>query len=112
MLSLPATLLFDYPSIATLSAYIATDIKHISNNSYQMCQWKHRWGKLPAQVAKPEAESAASGNQIRARQPNAQESAAVATDPKIAIVGMSDQFGAATDLDAFWAMLENSRPLW
>lgn len=99
-LSLPATLLFDYPSIATLSNYIATEHKaHVQ----QFVPTETLSTASVSEPAAPESNEPIAQNnppQFNA-QPQAQD------DAKIAIVGMSGQFGSATDVDEFWSMIIN-----
>ncbi|MBQ4835688.1 non-ribosomal peptide synthetase [Pseudoalteromonas luteoviolacea] len=115
-LNLPATLLFDYPSIEALSAYIL--LEH-SDKAMTL---------LPAQspvesnISAKNIEQPANTDNVqslrkhrahtKASQPADDESKPVeipANDGKIAIVGMSGQFGDADNLDEFWAMLAEKR---
>ncbi|KZN30456.1 hypothetical protein N480_05745 [Pseudoalteromonas luteoviolacea S2607] len=116
-LNLPATLLFDYPSIGTLSEHIVaqhsdkavallpTQNQNISTSTAQTIEhaistddtrslYKHRSHNKAAQSALRKQEK--TKNRLD-------------SNGKIAIVGMSGQFGGADNLDEFWAMLAEKR---
>ncbi|MCA9973040.1 MAG: SDR family NAD(P)-dependent oxidoreductase, partial [Anaerolineales bacterium] len=77
---LPATLLFDHPSIAALTDYLSQDVL-----AAHMAGAGNAADKAPAQPLRP----------IDAEEP-------------IAIVGMSGRFPGAPSLDAYWALLRDS----
>ncbi|KAF7771534.1 rhizoxin biosynthesis, polyketide synthase / nonribosomal peptide synthetase RhiB [Pseudoalteromonas citrea] len=130
-LSLPATLLFDYPSISTLSNYIATehhthlaqfiksaknDTAHVSNTEINTEQVQHK----PDTSAQSSVNTSASTKR-RFRKPDdsavshssGKNAAPVAnntdTAQKVAIIGMSGQFGSASNLEEFWTMIQEQR---
>ncbi|KZN49097.1 non-ribosomal peptide synthetase [Pseudoalteromonas luteoviolacea] len=111
--NLPATLLFDYPSIDTLSAYIIAEHK------------EQVLAVMPAQSDSNASEHAVKTNTnsdsthnlrkhssqskvVQAEQENLTTQAPVHSG-KIAIVGMSGQFGDADNLEEFWCMLAEKR---
>ncbi|MBQ4810066.1 amino acid adenylation domain-containing protein [Pseudoalteromonas luteoviolacea] len=113
-LNLPATLLFDYPSIDTLSAHIIAE--HYDNIV----------ALLPAQnrtssTSTPPLETQVDSNHTHNLRKHQAHSKTVHSEPeqsatkacvdsgRIAIIGMSGQFGDADNLDEFWAMLAGKR---
>ncbi|MCF6438846.1 amino acid adenylation domain-containing protein [Pseudoalteromonas luteoviolacea] len=107
--NLPATLLFDYPSIDTLSAYIIAEHKEQvlavmpaqsdSNASEQAVEAQ------PSPDSTHNLRTHGSHNKVvQAEQENLTTQAPVHSG-KIAIVGMSGQFGDADNLEEFWTML-------
>ncbi|ESP91544.1 non-ribosomal peptide synthetase [Pseudoalteromonas luteoviolacea] len=115
-LNLPATLLFDYPSIETLSAYILAEHKDKAIASLP--------AKSPTEsnVSSQAVEQPTNTNSVQSlrkhqahtkvSQPATDEDKSLETTTnggKIAIIGMSGQFGDADNLDEFWAMLAEKR---
>ncbi|MCJ8270210.1 MAG: methyltransferase, partial [Psychrosphaera sp.] len=99
-LSLPTTLLFDYPSIATLSDYIATEHQqHLEQFMPDLVVLREVSVELPV---KEQPEKPAVTPVIIKKQDSK-----IDDDSKIAIVGMSGQFGSAANLDEFWSMMLN-----
>ncbi|MDK1286865.1 non-ribosomal peptide synthetase [Pseudoalteromonas umbrosa] len=111
--NLPATLLFDYPSIDTLSAYIIAEHK------------EQVLAIMPAQSDSNATEHAVKTNTnsdnthnlrkhsshskvVQSEQENLTTQAPTHSG-KIAIVGMSGQFGDADNLEEFWSMLAEKR---
>ncbi|TMP46554.1 hypothetical protein CWB96_13445 [Pseudoalteromonas citrea] len=140
-LSLPATLLFDYPSISTLSVYIATEHQsHVAQFVTVQSASKHSVLASDAvdapttPIAQSHAHAFAScapNTKRRYRKPQHTDEGPISqhqtstlseapinngkydeqnssgSAQKVAIVGMSGQFGTATNLDEFWAMMQN-----
>jgi len=86
----PNTLVFDYPDIAALAAFLAEELAQD--------------GEAPVPPPQPEPSA----------QPVAERGAQVARPPEddgIAIVGMACRFPGAPDLPAFWRLLEDAADL-
>ncbi|KZW99784.1 hypothetical protein JL49_15650 [Pseudoalteromonas luteoviolacea] len=116
-LNLPATLLFDYPSIETLSKHI---IAEHSDKAMALLPAQSQNNSCTATQTIEYAISADNTRSLRkhrshnkASQSETQEQENTKSIPansgKIAIIGMSGQFGDANNLDDFWAMLVEKR---
>ncbi|MCF2860137.1 amino acid adenylation domain-containing protein [Pseudoalteromonas sp. SMS1] len=112
-LNLPATLLFDYPSVETLSHYIAQE--HTERVIALMPAQPASPLTLSPQPEQPVKKHCATKPSLKkhyARTPKASPASTNNTQNpsgKIAIVGMSGQFGDAHNLDEFWSMLCEKR---
>ncbi|KID58857.1 hypothetical protein JF50_03130 [Pseudoalteromonas luteoviolacea] len=107
--NLPATLLFDYPSIDTLSAYIIAE--HKEQVVAVMPAQSDSNASEQAVEAQPSPDSthnlrkhSSHSKVVQAEQENLTTQAPTHRG-KIAIVGMSGQFGDADNLEEFWSML-------
>ncbi|MEC4090388.1 non-ribosomal peptide synthetase [Pseudoalteromonas rubra] len=98
-LSLPPTLLFDFPSIATLSAHIVAE----HSDKAMALMHKVKPAMATVQQAAPVSVQTATDKVKPVNNPSQN-----AMD-KIAIVGMSGQFGDASNVDEFWELLSNKR---
>ncbi|ALO44350.1 non-ribosomal peptide synthetase [Pseudoalteromonas phenolica] len=111
--NLAATLLFDYPSIDTLSAYIIAEHKEqvlaimpsqINSNASEHAVKTNTNSDSTHNLRKHSSHTKA----VQAEQENL-TTQATAHSGKIAIVGMSGQFGDADNLEEFWSMLAEKR---
>ncbi|WP_125779506.1 non-ribosomal peptide synthetase [Pseudoalteromonas rubra] len=98
-LSLPPTLLFDFPSIATLSAHIVAEHR----DKAMALMHKVQPAMATTQQAAPKSIQPAT-DEVKPAHKASHNNA-----DKIAIVGMSGQFGDASNVDEFWEMLSNKR---
>ncbi|MBQ4845992.1 non-ribosomal peptide synthetase [Pseudoalteromonas sp. MMG005] len=132
-LSLPATLLFDYPSIASLSQYIATEHHtHLAHQLPDCAPQAHVNETEPNNnIINGNTNSVASMGEISNKKTYRKPSSIDLTpsnktafraekthtppapdpdmDNKIAIIGMSGQFGTATNLDEYWSLIQNQQ---
>ncbi|KZN54476.1 hypothetical protein N474_01795 [Pseudoalteromonas luteoviolacea CPMOR-2] len=107
-LNLPATLLFDYPSIETLSEYIVKEHKDSA-----VTLMPTQAAALVSSQPLPEqpTPNMSSLKKYDAHSPKTMATKQNIAKPsdKIAIVGMSGQFGDARNLEEFWSMLTEKR---